>query len=398
VFGILYRMIFWELVKVFALSLIGITGILVLAGIVAEASQQGLGPAQVLAIIPLLIPSTLPYTIPATTLFASCVVYGRLAADNEILAIKAAGINILKVVRPVALLGLLMSGVTMAMYYAFIPTTHHVLRSMVIQDVEECLYAYLKKDGQIKQPGLTYYIWVQRVQGRRLLGAVFKQCAKKGGYDLVALAKEAELRYDPNRREVLVHMRSVDVYKEQEGSPARVHFDNRVWPVELPPFDKARKRRPREMTWQEVLLRQDEVREQQEKLATQIALASAQVMITQPPTQLLAFAENLKQQVRGQELEMNSLDAELHMRPAISLGCLFFVLIGCPVGIWFGRSDYLSSFITCFLPIVCLYYPLLLCGTNLAKDGRVAPSIAVWAADGVMALGAFVLFRRLVRH
>src|SRR3989442_10365258 len=105
-------MIFWELVKVFAMSLLGITGILVLAGIVAEASQQGLGPAQVLAIIPLLIPSTLPYTIPATTLFASCIVYGRLAADNEILAIKAAGINILKVVRPVALLGVLMSCIT----------------------------------------------------------------------------------------------------------------------------------------------------------------------------------------------------------------------------------------------------------------------------------------------
>src|SRR5271163_3852885 len=99
VFGrILHRMILWELLKVFLMSLIGITGILLLAGIIAEASQQGLGPGQILAAIPLLIPSTLPYTIPATTLFASCVVYGRLSADNEILAIRAAGVNVLKVV------------------------------------------------------------------------------------------------------------------------------------------------------------------------------------------------------------------------------------------------------------------------------------------------------------
>src|ERR671936_1293661 len=103
--SILHRMILWELVKVFALSLLGITGILLMAGIVAEASQQGLSPAQVLEIIPLLIPSTLPYTIPATTLFASCVVYGRLAADNEILAIKAAGINVATVVKPGLILG-----------------------------------------------------------------------------------------------------------------------------------------------------------------------------------------------------------------------------------------------------------------------------------------------------
>src|SRR5262245_37644992 len=91
--GILHRTIFWELFKVFFLALVGLTGLVLLAGIVAEASQRGLGPAQLLAAIPLIIPSTMPYTIPATTLFATCLVYGRLAADNEILAIKAAGVN-----------------------------------------------------------------------------------------------------------------------------------------------------------------------------------------------------------------------------------------------------------------------------------------------------------------
>src|SRR5207248_5437964 len=122
VFGcILNRMIFWELVKVFVLCLIAITGILLMAGIVAEASQQGLNPAQILAIIPLLIPSTLPYTIPATTLFATCVVYGRLSADNEVLAIRASGINLTKIVGPAVLIGLLTSAATMGLYYRAIP-------------------------------------------------------------------------------------------------------------------------------------------------------------------------------------------------------------------------------------------------------------------------------------
>src|SRR6516164_2439509 len=119
-------MILWELTKVFVMSLVGITGILLLAGIVAEASQQGLGPGQVLAAIPLLIPSTLPYTIPATTLFATCVVYGRLAADNEVLAIKSAGVNVLAVVKPGILLGLVMSAATMGLYWSAIPRTHRL--------------------------------------------------------------------------------------------------------------------------------------------------------------------------------------------------------------------------------------------------------------------------------
>src|SRR5436309_825493 len=111
--------------------------ILILGGIVTEASQQGLKPNQILGAIPLLVPSFLPYTIPATTLFATCVVYGRLAHGNEILAIKAAGINILKVIWPGVLLGLLMSGVTMALYYRLIPYTQHLLRARVMNDVEE---------------------------------------------------------------------------------------------------------------------------------------------------------------------------------------------------------------------------------------------------------------------
>src|SRR4029078_6390893 len=119
-------MILWELVKVFLMSLVGITGILLMAGIVAEASQQGLGPTQILAAIPLLIPSTLPYTIPATTLFATCVVYGRMSADNEVLAIKSSGVNVMHVVRPGLVLGVVISLVTLGLYYRLIPYTHHL--------------------------------------------------------------------------------------------------------------------------------------------------------------------------------------------------------------------------------------------------------------------------------
>ena len=113
-------MVFWELFKVFFLALVGITGILLMAGIVAEATQQGLGPAQILGAIPLLIPSTLPYTIPATTLFATCVVYGRLSADNEVLAIRASGINLWQIIFPGLCLGLIMSTVTMVLYLSLI--------------------------------------------------------------------------------------------------------------------------------------------------------------------------------------------------------------------------------------------------------------------------------------
>src|SRR5579885_3573388 len=172
---ILHRMILWELVKVFSLSLIGITCILLMAGIIAEASQQGLGPMQILAIIPLLIPSTLPYTIPATTLFATCVVYGRLAADNEILAIKAAGINLITVVWPGLLLGLVMSTATMTLYYRVIPYTHRLLREMVYSDAEELCYSMLARQKCISHSSIPFSMWVRNVEGHKLIDPLIRR-------------------------------------------------------------------------------------------------------------------------------------------------------------------------------------------------------------------------------
>src|SRR3981081_351920 len=98
-------MILIELLKIFFLALIALTGIILLAGVINEAMRNGFGPAQILACIPLLFSSLPPYTVPTTTLFATCIVYGRLSADNEILALKAAVVHNLHVVWPARFLG-----------------------------------------------------------------------------------------------------------------------------------------------------------------------------------------------------------------------------------------------------------------------------------------------------
>jgi lipopolysaccharide export system permease protein len=394
---ILHRMIFWELVKVFSLSLLGITGILLMAGIVAEASQQGLTLFQLLEIIPLLIPSTLPYTIPATTLFATCVVYGRLSADNEILAIKAAGINAFTVVWAGVFLGILMSSITMGLYYRIIPYTHGLMRSMFLNDVEESLYSILRRDHAINQPRLSYAIWVRQVQGRKLLNALFKRRSADGHYDLIALAREAELRVDVQGKQILVMMRNG--YFLGSGGDSWLFFESRAWEVDLGPSLTADKqRRPRDLTWQEILQRRREMVELEDSIVTEMALTTSRLATNQPPENLPKHLANLKEKRKYTQLEIHALDAELYMRPALSLGCLCFILVACPVGIWFSRSDYLSSFITCFLPIVFIYYPLMLCGTNLAKEGKIHPALAVWAADIIMATAGVILFRRLLRN
>jgi lipopolysaccharide export LptBFGC system permease protein LptF len=177
------------------------------------------------------------------------------------------------------------------------------------------------------------------------------------------------------------------------------YFEDKVWPVALPPdFGSTRKIRASDLTWMEILDRLDEVAAEEEQLATQIALTTSKFLIGRSAADLPARLKHLKGLRKQKHHELFALNTELQMRPALSMGCLCFVLIGCPVGMWFSRGDYLSAFITCFLPIVFLYYPILLCGTNFAKSGAFDPLISMWAANIMMGVVALVLFRRLLRN
>jgi lipopolysaccharide export system permease protein len=404
---ILFRMILWELCKVFVLSLIGITGILLMAGIIAEASQQGLGPKQILAAIPLLIPSTLPYTIPATTLFATCVVYGRLAADNEILAIKAAGVNLIHVVKPGLVLGVVMSTATLGLYYEIIPSTHRLLRTMIYHDAQELLYSMLRRDRMISAAGLPYGMFVKGVEGEKLLNPVFKRWNKDRQIDIVARAREAYLRVDMNRKlpngdpapGLYIHMR-FGVFTTGKGDDRAV-FEDKVFDVELPPtFGKPESPKARDMTWPELVEAREEKRAEIAANEAAISAAVTSILMVGPgqPADLAFHVRNLREKRKQLAQQERLLSVEMLMRPSLSIGCLCFILVGCPIGIVFSRGDYLGAFITCFLPIVIVYYPLMLCGTNMAKEGRFSQIPLVFAADAVVGLAGMFLLRTLLKN
>jgi lipopolysaccharide export system permease protein len=398
VFSILRRAVFFELLKVFLPSFIAIMGIIVIAGVVTEAMRQGLGPAQVMAAIPLIMPSMLPFIVPPTTLFATCVVYGRLAHDNEITAIRSAGINIMHVIWPALFLGGAMSLTTFGLYFYVIPHTQHLLRSAIINDCEEYLYAQLRKDGEIKpRPDfkIEYEMYVRQVQGRLLKDALFYQRDKAGEILNIIKAKEAELHVDMERKEVIVSMRLCRVFSSNGQGSA--YMEDKDVPVPLPSLDN-RKVTPRDLTWNGIDVEKERLEREKEETQLKLAMYNAQASVRNGPADAAAQVQFLNHTLKDQELRIRCLDAEVQMRPALSFGCFFFVMIGCPVGIWFSRSDYLSAFITCFIPIVLVYYPIQLCSTNLAKDGRMPPYVALWMANAILCLAALLLFRKLLKN
>lgn len=405
VFGtILQRMIFWDLIKVFTVTLIGLSGLFVLAGLVAEASQRGLAPAQVLSIVPLMIPSMLPYTIPAATLFATVNVYGRLAKDNEITALRAAGVNLRRIIGPSLLLGLGGCLATLGLYYQLIPNSFQAVRDHLLTDTNELLYTVLKRNGCIKDSRLPYVIFVRDVRGTRLIDVIFKRKVPKSQeYDIVARAHEARLRVE-NLKDPVTKKRVNDIVVEMtncvicKGGSGSGNVRKQEYRERLPTEVFGDKESPRscDLPWPRLVQRTEVLRERTIKLDEEIRRDESRF------DQLSKFERDvLGTKKNGQRYEMRvfrSYLAEIQLRPALALGCICFALIGGPIGVWTCRADLLSSFVIGFLPAVGLYYPILICATNLAKDGKIPMAPAIWAADVVFGLIAIGMCWRLVRR
>jgi lipopolysaccharide export system permease protein len=288
-----------------------------------------------------------------------------------------------------------MSATTLGLYYHVIPYTHHLLRSLVFNDAEELLYSVLKKQHTISHSQLPYAMFVKEVQGKKLLNVVIKKRDEKNHVTFVANAREAELRVHMARKLLLVRMRN-GVATGEDGS--RLVFEDRTFDLALPERVGGQHDRPRDMTWRELLARRAELEEEIRSDQRKIALATTELLLRDAPLDLPKHRQNLVERCKVHESMLASVHVEMQMRPALSLGCLCFILVGCPVGIWFSRSDYLSSFISCFLPIVFVYYPLLLCCTGLARDSKLFLVPLVWSADAAIGAVGFGLFWRLVRN
>lgn len=53
---------------------------------------------------------------------------------------------------------------------------------------------------------------------------------------------------------------------------------------------------------------------------------------------------------------------------------------------------------TCFLPIITLYYPLMLVGQNMSKEGMLAPYVSLWIGNFILAVLAGLTLPSVIRH
>lgn len=395
VYGILPRYIGGQVLKSFLMALLTLTGVIVLFMVMAEATRQGLAPGTVLRLIPYIIPGTLPYTMPVALLFAVTVVYGRIAGDNEVVAIKAAGQGISIVLMPSVVAGLVTTIALMGLSGELIPRANHAFKRALFKDAEDTFYLLLKRDREVNHPQWPFFISVRDVQDRLLIGPTFKHRAKGAtgsltAYDFTVQADKAVVRFNEQKRTIRVILQKAVMQGRGQFTYAPRFEDE--FPLTGNKGLMGQDKKVQEMTQSEIgreharVLRLIDTERKKQAIAASLLIASGRVSGPNGvkwPEVGNAYRDEVRWKRQSCELQTES-----HVRVALANGALVFVLLGAPVGLLFARRDFLSAFITCFVPIIILYYPLVLAGINMGKEGIVGPWI-VWAGDLVLGLLAF---------
>lgn len=222
---LLQRYILGELLRVFVFVLSVLTVLLGFLGVFQQITERGLGPLQVLQVMPFLIPSLVPYTIPATLLLSVCVVYGRMAGDQEITAAKAAGISVMSLLAPSLFFGAVMSIASLLLTDQVIPWAESKIERIVASGMKDIVLDLLRNQNQITIDG--YVISVRDVsEDGKLIRPTFRY-APKGKQQLTAQAQEAELaRFDLEQQLVVVRFSRVQLDVPGQGRSWAEEFEH----------------------------------------------------------------------------------------------------------------------------------------------------------------------------
>lgn len=394
--NILARSILFDLAKLFAFWLVVLTVAMMLITIGIDSVRMNLGLGPTLKLIPFVLPTALAFAVPGTILFATCFVYGRLSADNEVIAVKALGISPLVLFSPVIALAFMLSLVAVWLNDVAFSWGEAGVKRVIIQSVEEIAYGMLRTQRSFATP--RFSIIVKEVDGRRLIRPIISFQANNDMPAFTLTAAEAELR--SNLSENTLSLILIDCKMDTDEG---LTFD---WPgrtVQDIPLAYAAARDLGESSPTHLPLRRIggaieaqklTIAELEQSVAAETGLA---LMTGEFDTLADAAWQRRQASVAAARTRLHRLQTEPWRRWASGFSCLAFVLLGAPVAIWWRHADYLSITAVVFIPILVLYYPLFNYALVYAKSGAIPPA-TVWLGNIVCGVLGVLLIRRVMRN
>jgi len=170
----IYLYIFKEIVQILLLSIFVLTFIMVISRIGQLTDliiNKGVEIKDILLLIVYSSPPYLTFTLPMSFLLSTIVVLGRLSTENEVLALKASGINLKYLFIPVVLIGFLISFLGVLNTVILLPNSGNLFRQTLINVVKKGI-TIEDREGIFNDniPGVVIYIDKVDKDNKRLSG------------------------------------------------------------------------------------------------------------------------------------------------------------------------------------------------------------------------------------
>ncbi len=164
------RTLFWyilkDLLRIFLMASGVLAGIMSFGGLLRPLTEHGLNIGQVARMLGYFMPAMNTYALPIAALFATTMVYGRLAADNELVACRAAGISHLAMALPALVLGLSVAIFSLLLLCFIVPAFMLKAEKVVYSNIAQLVSNEIERTHQIKldQGGEPVTVFAQSAQ------------------------------------------------------------------------------------------------------------------------------------------------------------------------------------------------------------------------------------------
>lgn len=368
---IIYRYLTLEFIPPFFYAFCLITLIILLNLVVqmlGKIAGKGLDPYVVMEFFFLNLAWIIALAVPMAVLIATLTAFGRLSAENEITALKAAGASLWQLMIPFFILAGVLCALLIDFNNRILPEFNH--RSRVLSgDIHRKRPTLALEEGVFIFDLPKYVLWAQRIDQKqsRLYSLVIYDNSDPR-YPTVVSAKEGELTFVREEEAFHLLLYHGEIHRQDEKDPSyyqRTNFEKSLLRIAAPNM---------------VFERQESGYRSDRELSAPAMWAQVQLMKIDP----------VKNRRR-----INAFMVEIHKKYSIPVACFVFVLIGAPLGVRIHRRG-LGVAAGLSVVFFLIYWAFLIGGEDLADRGYITPAMAMWLPNILLGgLGIFLVQRTI---
>ena len=326
--------------------------------------RRGLSVGEVGRLVLYTMPNIIVLTIPMALLFAILIAIGRLASDSELIAMRACGVSLFTLYRPILLLSAILASMNVYVSAYLLPRANHALQVQTLDILAQTAARQVEPRVFYEEwEGIVLYVFAID-PGSDVWQGVFLAPSVQQAQNTVTVAKRGKLQVDKAGERIVLHLEDALTHKVDLDRPENYEL------IRHETLD--------------VLLDDQFTSNQRAKLVATKGVRELTL------TELRQWQHDPKL-----DLEMRRLvDVEIHKKISIPAACLVFGLFAVPLGFNNRRGGKSSGF-ALSIAVIMAFYVMLSNGEDAARVGRVPPWLAMWFPNLLFsALGAFLLVRR----